>query len=585
MHMLRSVVGLCLLLCVALLMAEPAGAEATVGLIKNVPPQEGFILFSPMPSETTFLINNDGLLINSWTSAYEPGFMAYLLENGDLLRAAQLNSIHSNFQGRAGTSGRIEEYDWDGSLVWKFDYSSDSHLTHHDFEPLPNGNILMIAWERITAATAIQAGKNPALVGSALLIDCVIEVEPAFPVGGSIVWEWCAWDHLIQDFDPSKDNFGVVADHPELIDFNFGNANIDWTHFNGIDYNADFDQIVLSAHGLDEIWIIDHSTTTAEAAGHTGGIYRKGGDLLYRWGNPQTYRRGNPADQQLHGQHDAQWIAEGRLGAGNILIYDNGNGRPQGQYSAVDEIVPPADEDGGYPALLPGVPFGPVQPLWSYVADPPTSFFSNNISGAERLPSGNTLVCEGSPGRLFEVESTGSDEIVWDYINPVSNAGIAHQGDSARNGPVFKARWYPADFPGFAGQSLAPGDPIEQFTRPYPVPEDSVMVAKGSPDGDSLDIEWDAFSCPSSDYILLFGALEDVSNYLLTGAECGIGVSGGYFWSAVPASDLFFLVVGTDDLGVYESSWGRGFMGEERSSTKSSLLCGGTTKIVTSTCP
>jgi len=575
----------CIQLCIALLIITPALAQPTVGLMKNEPPQDGFILFSPMAATTTYLISNGGLLINSWTSDYEPGLMAYLLDNGHLLRAAQWDGIHSNFQNRSGTSGRLEEYDWDGALVWRFNYSGAGFLTHHDFEPLPNGNVLMIAWERVSVANAVNEGKNLALLNGPMLIDCVIEVEPTPPVGGNIVWEWCARDHLIQDFDPSKGNFGVVEDHPELIDFNFGGENTDWTHANGIDYNAEFDQVIISAHGLDEIWIIDHGTTTAEAAGHAGGSYGKGGDLLYRWGNPQTYRRGAAADQQLFGQHDAQWIADGRLGAGNILVYDNGNGRPAGDFSTVDEIVPPADENGIYQTLMPGEASGPLLPVWSYVADPQTSFYSRNISGAERLPGGTTLVTEGSAGRLFEVRSDGSDELVWEYLNPVTRTGIVQQGDMpTTNGPVFKARWYAAAFPGLVGRPLTPGDPIELFDRPYPVPEDSVRVTKGSADGSTLDVEWDAFSCPSSDYLLIYGALQEVSTYSFSGAECGIGLSGGHFWSGVPAADLFFLVVGTDNLDVYESSWGSVSMGMERSSTKASFLCGTTTKIVTSTC-
>jgi hypothetical protein len=61
-----------------------------------------------------------------------------------------------------------------------------------------------------------------------------------------------------------------------------------WNHMNSIDYNPTFDQIAMSVRGNSEVWIIDHSTTTAQAKGHTGGKYGKGGDLLYRYGNPET---------------------------------------------------------------------------------------------------------------------------------------------------------------------------------------------------------------------------------------------------------------------------------------------------------
>jgi hypothetical protein len=117
------------------------------------------------------------------------------------------------------------------------------------------------------------------------------------------------------------------------------------------------------------------------------------------------------------------------------------------------------------------------------------------------------------------------------------------------------------------------------------VPEDSVLVSKAAVDGSSLDVQWDAFSCPSDDYILLYGDLQDVSSYSLSGAECGIGLTGSYSWSGVPAPSIYFLLAGIDDLGVYESSWGTGLSEEERSSTKASFLCGGTTKVVTSSCP
>ena len=130
------------------------------------------------------------------------------------------------------------------------------------------------------------------------------------PETDEIVWEWHAWDHLIQDFDSTKANYGVVADHPELIDVNYftNNGNPDWMHANAIDYNENLDQVVISNPEFNEIWIIDHSTTTAQAAGSTGGSAGRGGDLIYRWGNPMTYGHGDSTDIQLHYQHNPNWI-------------------------------------------------------------------------------------------------------------------------------------------------------------------------------------------------------------------------------------------------------------------------------------
>ena len=151
--------------------------------------------------------------------------------------------------------------------------------------------------------------------------DHIIEVQPTGQTSGDIIWEWHAWDHLIQNYDSSKANYGVVGDHPELIDINFGEFYLstdDWMHTNSIDYNPQFDQILISVHNFDEIWVIDHSTTTEEAAGHSGGNSGKGGDLLYRWGNPESYDAGTASDQKLFGQHDTQWIKPDYPGAGHI---------------------------------------------------------------------------------------------------------------------------------------------------------------------------------------------------------------------------------------------------------------------------
>src|SRR5207253_10929770 len=142
--------------------------------------------------------------------------------------------------------------------------------------------------------------------------------------------------------------------------------------------------------------IIDHSTTTAQAAGHRGGRYGEGGDRLYRWGNPQAYRAGAARDQQLGRQHDAHWIPRGLPGEGHVLLFNNGRGRPgpDGRYSSVDEIVLPVDRKGHY-TLKPGAAYGPDKPVWSYSAPRKSDLFAPIMSSAQRLSNGNTLVCSG----------------------------------------------------------------------------------------------------------------------------------------------------------------------------------------------
>ena len=445
------------------------GQEQTVGLFLNTAAAApGYTLFAPMSYNVTYLIDNNGELVQSWFSDYRPGLSVYFLENGDLLRTRRLQG---QFFQTGGRGGGVEIIDWDGELVWEFDYFSDQYWQHHDIESLPNGNVLLIAWELKADTVAIENGRNPNLLGgnlqpSGLWPDHIIEVNPE---SDSIVWEWHVWDHLIQDYDPSKANYGVVSDHPELVNINFPsnppNSSGDWLHINAVDYNVEFDQILLSVHHFGEIWIIDHSTNTGESASHTGGNSGKGGDLLYRWGNPQSYIDDDTNVRMFFGQHDARWIENGS----KIMVFNNGGGRPGGSYTSIDVITQPIGEDNLYVLDSSGI-FGPYALSWQYTATPPTDFFASNISGAHRLENGNTLICEGSQGHYFEVDSTGS--LVWDYVNPVVNTGPLYQGQAipTQGAPqgstmnrTFRLHRYPTDYLGFAGHDLEPMGPIELY--------------------------------------------------------------------------------------------------------------------------
>jgi hypothetical protein len=396
----------------------------------------GYTLFSPMVSTETFLINNSGTVVHTWENDYKPALSVYLLESGDILRTA-LPKLNPRFWG-GGIGGRVEIMDWNGTDVWWFEYTTDQHCLHHDVKMLPNGNILMIAWEYKSASEAIAKGRNPnTLPHGELWPDHLIEVAPNGSSGGTIVWEWHLWDHLIQDFDSTKENYGVVQEHPELVNINYGGRVLaDWTHTNSVDYNAEYDQILLSVLSFDEIWIIDHSTTTQEAASHTGGRYGKGGDLLYRWGNPLTYHMGSGSDQTLFNQHDAEWIKPGLPGQGDILIFNNGLERPSGDYSSIEEIVPPMASDGTYNRSV-GSAFGPPGSVWDYMAENPSDFYAINLGSAQRLPNGDTLICNGPQGQFFEV--TNEKEVVWEYNNQVPDPIDSH---------VFRIYRYDPEYPG-----------------------------------------------------------------------------------------------------------------------------------------
>jgi hypothetical protein len=412
--------------------------------IKSQESFDGYILFAPEYSKRTFLMDNSKKIVHTWKSDHIQALGHYLLENGSLLRTCAAGLDLGWTVG--GYGGRVEMFDWDGALIWEFEYISETHCLHNDIEPLPNGNILMIGWERKTPEEATASGCDPDLIpDEGFRIDQIIEVEPTFPSGGNIVWEWHVWDHIIQDYNSSKDNYGIVKDHPELIDINFrglerlfSKIGTDFIHINGVDYNEELDQIVLTARNINEIWIIDHSTTVEEASGHTGGRYGKGGDILYRWGNPQIYDSGDVDDQKLFVPHDAKWIETGCPGEGHITIFNNGDGRPGVEYSSIEEIVTPVDEEGDY-YLEPGSAYGPEESVWIYAHEHPILFYSSYVSGAQRLPNGNTFICSGFKGIFIEV--TPEKEIVWRYFNfrPVPVPFLNQ---------VFKTQCYQKDYPG-----------------------------------------------------------------------------------------------------------------------------------------
>lgn len=395
-------------------------ALALVALAAIAPgqsPQPGMNVFQPNNTNTAYAVDLNGNIVHSWPGTAAPALAAYMAANGDLVRTRFVN----NWPTGGGVGGGLERVGWDGQVLWSFQYSTTTDHTHHDIALMPNGNVLMIAWRAAGGAAAVAAGRNPATVGTECWAETIIEVQPDGNGGANVVWEWSVMDHLVQNFDSNLPNFGAPSDFPERIDVNFGTirSSGDWMHCNGIDYNEELDQIVISARSFNEIWIIDHGTTTAQAAGSTGGLRGKGGDLLYRWGNPLAYGRGTAADQTLFGQHDSHWIAEGKPGAGNLLVFNNGPNRPGGDYSSADEIVAPLNASGTYD-LLANTAFGPASAVSSSFHPNPMSFYSPTTSGCDRLANGNTMMVEGDSGFFIEIDPAG--QLVWSWQNNLGNS-------------------------------------------------------------------------------------------------------------------------------------------------------------------
>jgi hypothetical protein len=404
---------------------------------------DGLILYNPNNSRTTYLKDTAWQTVNSWTGTVSCAYSAYLMPDSSIWRG-DVNS-GATMRG-AAYGGLMQQYNWSGDVIESFVWSNSDHQQHHDFYPMSNGNLLLVSWDRKTAAEARALGRQN--VSGDIWPDEVIEYDP---VGDSVAWEWHFWDHLIQDVDSTKPNYGVVSEHPELLDINLATAmGGDWIHCNTIDYNEARDEIVLTSHNLHEIYVIDHSTTTAEAAGHSGGNRGKGGDILYRWGNPQNYDRGTSADRVFYVVHGANWIRSGMPGAGDIIILNNGNrSGTSGDSSSIVQITPPLDSSDYY-YIHPDSGFGPATPTWTYSNG--RSFYADHLGGAYRLPNGNTLAILGTNGIFDEITPDG--QIVW------------ARGGAGQLGHPMK---YPRDFT--AGSSGTPaGVPVCSFEAIAPSP-------------------------------------------------------------------------------------------------------------------
>jgi hypothetical protein len=416
----------------------------TIGLLfSGINITDGYTLFTPESNQSVYLVNNCGEKVREWTFHEVPGATCYLLSNGSLLRA-----------GKDSLTIR----DWNNNLVWSYSMTDNGLNQNHDIEPLPNGNILSIVSKNYTHAEMISQGRDPSILASTFKMEKIVEIQPLGAAGANIVWEWNFMDHFIQDFDSTKLNFGNVEAHPELLDLNYDNSSLtDWTHVNSVDYNAALDQILISSRYMSEIYIIDHSTTTAEAASHSGGNSGKGGDFLWRWGNPQVYRQGGLSDEKLFYQHDAKWIEPGYMDEGKISVFNNKENGSLTQSSIY--IISPEIDNSNY--VMENSRFKPSDYFWSWGS----SILGHAVNelkkgGTQALPNGNMVIAEASLGQVSEITRTG--ELVWSYRNPTGPV-IYNQFDDilAGDNTFYKAEKYPSTFAGFSGKNMTPQGLIE----------------------------------------------------------------------------------------------------------------------------
>ena len=398
-----------------------------------------------------YLTDSDGDIVHEWEPPpYQPeGSVAYLLDNGLLLRTVSAHDWMHVEDYPVGATGTVQLLDWDSNVVWQYEMDvPGKHVLHHDVDYMPNGNILAIVYHAFSPEEARAMGWDAVYPEGVetIWLDKVVELQPNLEDGSTeIVWQWNTWDHLVQDKFPERANFGDVSAETGRIDinylrdghtlFNAGQLN----HVNSVDYNPALDQIVLSSATYGELWFIDHGTTTSEAAGEEG-------DLIYRWGNPHTTKSGSLDDATLYWQHDARWITAGLPGEGNLLVYNNGTKRRldgthapelgmdfENSWSELLEVRLPLRRGGGYErGSAPDI-------VWSWNSDAAEDYFSPFMSGWDRLPNGNTVFVNAHNKQVIEV--TPSGERVLDYRVP-------------HNGRMYRVYKFAPDHPAFDGKRL-----------------------------------------------------------------------------------------------------------------------------------
>lgn len=351
--------------------------------------QPGYVVFGA-PDGYAYAIDVKGQVAGKWPSPLPNTVMGYArpLANGNLLaRTAPVRQAAAAAGGyaEAVSAPTSVEFGQDGKEVWK--YSDTVRGLHHDLERMENGNTLFVCANDID---------RPDISKRKLRDDCLIEVDKS----GKVVWEWKTIDHL--------DELGLPKEARDAIMNGYGGQRtglgappptnaFDYLHMNaaspipsGLNYTDPrfrAGNIVVSYRYINTIAVID----------------RTSGKIVWKMVGVSI------------GQHHTHFIPPGLPGAGHILVFDNG---------LVDENTNPMRISS-----RPNSRILEIDPLtdkivWSYTADksnrPIWTFYSHYISGVQRQPNGNTLICEGANGRIFEV--TPSGEIVWEFVNPYSKS-------------------------------------------------------------------------------------------------------------------------------------------------------------------
>ncbi len=388
----------------------------------------GYTIFQPGDSGAT-LIDMNGNVANQWRDLKGLPGPNKILPGGYVMGATGQRDRKYGFQDNVD----LVQVDWDGNIVWKFykyELVKDPHRKatwmarqHHDYqregnpvgyyvpgmEPLVDrGNTLIVCHRNL---------KNPAISDKLLLGDTIIEVN----WNGEITWEWVCSDHF-EEMGFSEEAKNVLARNPGIVEAREGMG--DWMHLNSASMlgpNKWFDSEDRRFNADNIIW-------SGRETNILGVTDKKAGKIVWQIGPDYVATPALRELGQIIGPHHVHMIPRGLPGEGNILVFDNGGragygapnpGSPTGRHNALRDHSRVIEFD---PVTLeviwqyPARRQGPGGPMGGNV------FYSSFMSSAQRLPNGNTLITEGSDGRIFEVTTEG--KTVWEYVCPFHSKRI-----------------------------------------------------------------------------------------------------------------------------------------------------------------
>jgi len=369
----------------------------------------GYTVLSPLQTPAVLVIDMNGNVVKRWEGLNNSaGGPARVLPGGFVISASGARPPNQE-------SLELVQQDFDGKVMWQFSRNEQiktreggtiwSARQHHDWqrESFPAGYFAPESMPAIEGgSTLILTHTNrtqPKVADVMLEDDRLIEVSWK----GEVAWEWVASDHI--------DELGFAPDARKAIkaaqSFNKARGSFDWLHINSAHYvgpNRWFDQ--------GDMRFTPNNVIISSREASLLAIVGRDGKIVWRLGPDFSESPELRAIRQIIGQHHAHFIPKGLPGAGNLLVFDNGG---SSGYGFANPIAP--NGVGAFARATSRVlEINPLtlELVWSYTNP---RFFSTNISGAQRLPNGNTLITAGAGGRMFEVTKEGA--IVWEYMYPL----------------------------------------------------------------------------------------------------------------------------------------------------------------------